>query len=288
MAQDRSWSGWIGFAAILLLVVGMIDIFQGLIAIIRGQYYALAAGQIIIFDLKTWGWITLFWGIVAVLAALGLASGAGWARWFAIIVAILSIIDQLGFLGSSPYPIWALTVLTLTIIVLFALIVRWGELQGSGARLAGPLRLNAGCRRPLRDAADDTRCDLGERRAEERSGEHIAGIVDTRMDTRVGDDGRERPDRDRVAREDRADAGGEGEGRRRVARGKRPAGGHRGPTRIGYVGGIRTPAPAERLQHEVGNGRCGADRGKPGDRGAPPRAPRVAARIAAQPSHSRE
>ena len=75
MAQDRSWSGWIGFAAVLLLVVGMIDIFQGLIAIIRGQYYALAAGQIIIFDLKTWGWITLFWGIVAVLAALGLASG---------------------------------------------------------------------------------------------------------------------------------------------------------------------------------------------------------------------
>ena len=75
MAQDRSWSGWIGFAAVLLLVVGMIDIFQGLIAIIRGQYYAWPPGQIIIFDLKTWGWITLFWGIVAVLAALGLASG---------------------------------------------------------------------------------------------------------------------------------------------------------------------------------------------------------------------
>ena|ERR1700704_5826426 len=127
MAQDRSWSGWIGFAAVLLLVVGMIDIFQGLIAIIRGQYYALAAGQIIVFDLKTWGWITLFWGIIAVLAALGLASGQGWARWFGIIVAILSIIEQLGFLGSSPYPIWALTVLTLTIIVLFALLVRWGD-----------------------------------------------------------------------------------------------------------------------------------------------------------------
>ena len=79
MAQDRSWSGWIGFAAILLLVVGMIDIFQGLIAIIRGQYYALAAGQIIIFDLKTWGWITLIWGIVVGLTGLGLLARQGWA-----------------------------------------------------------------------------------------------------------------------------------------------------------------------------------------------------------------
>jgi hypothetical protein len=34
---------------------------------------------------------------------------------------------QLGFMGSSPYPVWAFTVMGLTLVVLYALIVRWGE-----------------------------------------------------------------------------------------------------------------------------------------------------------------
>ena len=69
----------------------------------------------------------LIWGIVAMLAGLGLLSGAGWARWVAIVVASLSIIGQLGFVGSAQYPLWALTVLALTFVVLYALIARWDD-----------------------------------------------------------------------------------------------------------------------------------------------------------------
>jgi hypothetical protein len=129
--QPRSMTGWIGFAAMLLIVIGTLDIFQGLIAIIRGQYYAITPNQIIVFDMKSWGWITLFWGIVAILAGLGLASGQGWARWFAIFVSFVSIIEQLGFVGSSQYTLWALTVLTLTVLVLFALLARWDDFKDS-------------------------------------------------------------------------------------------------------------------------------------------------------------
>jgi hypothetical protein len=127
--QPRSMTGWVGFAAMLLIIIGTLDIFQGLIAIIRGQYYAVAPNQIIVFDMKSWGWITLFWGIVAILAGLGLASGQGWARWFAILVAFLSIVEQLSFVGSAQYTLWALTVLTLTVLVLFALLARWHDFK---------------------------------------------------------------------------------------------------------------------------------------------------------------
>jgi hypothetical protein len=75
----------------------------------------------------TWGWITLAWGIILALAGVGLLSAASWARWFAIVVASLGFIVQLGFLGASPYPVWTLTVLGLTLVVLYALIVRWEE-----------------------------------------------------------------------------------------------------------------------------------------------------------------
>ena len=127
MAGSNRWAGWIGFAGWLMVIIGVLDFFEGLIAVIRGQYYVLTANQIIVFNLRTWGWITLIWGIVVLLAGLGLLSGSGWARWFAIVVGSLNVIGQLGFVGAAQYPLWALTVLALTIVVIYALIVHWDD-----------------------------------------------------------------------------------------------------------------------------------------------------------------
>jgi hypothetical protein len=126
MATSR-WAGWIGFAGWLMVVIGSLDFFEGLIAIIRGKYYVLTPSQIVVFDLRTWGWITLFWGIIVALAGFGLLSRAGWARWFTIVVVSLNVLGQLGFVGSAQYPLWALTIVALSIVVLYALIVRWDE-----------------------------------------------------------------------------------------------------------------------------------------------------------------
>jgi hypothetical protein len=127
--SSRTWSGWVAFAGWLMIIVGGIDIVEGLIAVIRNEYYVLSPNQIIVFDLTTWGWITIAWGIVLILAGMGLLSGSGWARWFAIAVGSLNFFDQLGFLGHAQYPLWALTVLVLTGVVLFALIVRWDDVR---------------------------------------------------------------------------------------------------------------------------------------------------------------
>ena len=127
MARNTQWTGWIGFAGCLMVIIGGIDFFQGLIAIIRGEYYAVTPNQIIVFDTTTWGWITLLWGIIVGLAGFGLLSRASWARWFAIVVGSLTFFEQLGFVGSSQYPLWALTVLFLTVMVLWALIVHWDD-----------------------------------------------------------------------------------------------------------------------------------------------------------------
>jgi len=125
--RTTAWTGWIAFAGWLMVIVGALDVFEGLIAVIRGKYYVLTANQIIVFDLRTWGWITLIWGGVLILAGLALLTGAAWARWFTIVVASLNIIGQLGFVGSAQYPLWALAVLGLTVVVLFALIVHWDD-----------------------------------------------------------------------------------------------------------------------------------------------------------------
>jgi hypothetical protein len=129
--MQARWTGWISFAGWLLIVIGMLDFFQGLIAVIRKEYYALTANGIIVFDLTTWGWITLIWGILLAFAGWGLLSRSTWARWFAIVAVTLNVIAQLGFVGSAAYPLWALTGITLSIVVLYGLIVRWGDVEAT-------------------------------------------------------------------------------------------------------------------------------------------------------------
>jgi len=125
--NSKSMAGWIGFAGILMLIVGSIDFFQGLIALFEDEYFVVTRSGFLVVDLTAWGWIMLIWGVLLVLAGLGLVAGQGWARWFSIVVMSISVIGQLGFLGNSQYPLWSLTVISLSVIVLFALTARWGE-----------------------------------------------------------------------------------------------------------------------------------------------------------------
>jgi hypothetical protein len=123
--MNKQMSGWIFFAGWLMIIVGGIDFFEGLIAVIRKTYYTATPNQIIVFNVTTWGWVTLIWGIILVLAGFGLLAGAGWARWFAIIAGSINLFGQLGWLGYSSYPLWSLTVLFFTFMILYSLIVRW-------------------------------------------------------------------------------------------------------------------------------------------------------------------
>ena len=126
-SRITGWTGWIAFGGWLMVIIGAIDAFEGLIAIIRKQYFVLGPNQIIIFNMTTWGWLTLLWGFVLIIAGLALLTGAGWARWFVIVVASLNFFTQLAYLGSSPSPLWLLTTLSLTVVVLYALIVHWDD-----------------------------------------------------------------------------------------------------------------------------------------------------------------
>ena len=127
MASPRAWSGWIGFAGLMMMIIGAIDFFEGLIAVIRKEYYAFTPQGLIIFNTTTWGWLAMIFGIVLFLVGIGLTGGAGWARWVGIILIAVNLLGQLGWLGNSATPVWTLTVIALQIIVLYALTARWSD-----------------------------------------------------------------------------------------------------------------------------------------------------------------
>jgi len=125
--NSKSMAGWIGFAGILMLIIGSIDFFQGLVALFEDEYFVVTDAGLLVLDLTGWGWAMLIWGTLLVVAGFGLLSAQTWARWFAIVVVSLNFIAQLGFLGQSQYPLWSLTTLALGIVVLYALTARWSE-----------------------------------------------------------------------------------------------------------------------------------------------------------------
>ena len=127
--NSKSMAGWIGFAAIMLVIVGGVDFFQGLIAVIEDEYYVPTGSGFLVFDLTGWGWTLMIWGALLLLGGFALAAGQTWARWFAIVVVSVNFIAQLGFLGNTQNTLWSLTGIALSIIVLYALTARWSESQ---------------------------------------------------------------------------------------------------------------------------------------------------------------
>jgi len=127
MVNSKSMAGWIGFAGIVMLVIGAIDMFEGLIAVLEDEYFVPTRAGMLVVDLTAWGWFLIFWGLLILLVGLGLLGAQSWARWTAIVLVSLNILAQLGFAGDSAYPLWALTVMILNIVVLYALTARWKE-----------------------------------------------------------------------------------------------------------------------------------------------------------------
>ncbi len=105
-------------AAALLLVSGILTLLQGISAVVNDEL--LVVGPEYIFKLNTtaWGWIHIILGVLLILVAIGMMTGAMWARMTAIFLASLSIVAM--FLWLPYYPIWPLVVIALDIIVIWA------------------------------------------------------------------------------------------------------------------------------------------------------------------------
>jgi len=129
MVSESSWTGWVGFAGLLMMIMGIIDAIEGLVAIIRDEYYLIHGNQVIIFDTTTWGWITLILGVLLFFVGAGLLKGSSWARWFSILLVSFALIEQLAWLGNTSYPLWSLVVVGLQFMVLFALTARWSDVK---------------------------------------------------------------------------------------------------------------------------------------------------------------
>ena len=118
--------GWKGFAGIMLILAGSINIIQGLVAITNAAFYRnLAAGTNVTLPatntISTWGWVIFIWGCIVVLAGFYAFTGHMWARITGIAAASINLVLQFSFMAAFPF--WAFMIMLIDIFVIWGLAV---------------------------------------------------------------------------------------------------------------------------------------------------------------------
>ena len=131
MASGRggAWAGWVAFAGTMLLLIGGLNIFQGIVALIDDEHVVATANRFILVDITSWGWTLVLSGVAMLAIGFGLLAGATWARIAGIVVVGLHAVAQVAWLGA--YPVWSLLMIALDTTVIFALTARWSEAHDS-------------------------------------------------------------------------------------------------------------------------------------------------------------
>jgi hypothetical protein len=116
-------SGWatggVIFAASMLVLAGAFSLIAGLVAIFDDEFYVVARGYTFNLDTTAWGWIHLILGALLLLVAWALYARQTWAGITALVLAVLSAIDNFFFIPY--YPFWSLLVIALDVWVIWAL-----------------------------------------------------------------------------------------------------------------------------------------------------------------------
>lgn len=124
------WTGWIAFASFMMLLLGTIQVIQGLVAIFDDGYYHVTQGGLVVnVDYTAWGWTHLLLGVLIILCGVGLLAGNLAARTVAVVLAGLSAIVNLLFIEA--YPVWSIIAITVDVLVIYAVTVHGRELKGS-------------------------------------------------------------------------------------------------------------------------------------------------------------
>ena len=126
--ERTAWTGWVVFAGAMMVVLGVFQFIEALTALFKDTYSLVASnGLLVTVNYTTWGWTHLVIGLVAVLAGLALLVGRMWGRILGVVAASASAIVNLAFVAAAP--VWAVTVIAIDLIVIYAICVHGGELK---------------------------------------------------------------------------------------------------------------------------------------------------------------
>ena len=119
-------TGWVTFAGIIALVAGGYNALGGLASLSNDDTLNAQATEVLFgIDLTGWGWFWLLVGIVQIAAGVLVLQRNEWGRWLAMVIAAISALITVFFI--VVFPLFAIAVLALDTVVIYALATREAE-----------------------------------------------------------------------------------------------------------------------------------------------------------------
>lgn len=118
-------SAWIGFAGVMMIILGSLDALWGLAAILNDEVVVVGGHGVMVFDVTTWGWVQLLLGGLIGLTGLGLLLGNEVARVLAVSLLAINAVMQIVWFSAAP--LWAFLMILLDIVIIYQLMVNWTE-----------------------------------------------------------------------------------------------------------------------------------------------------------------
>jgi hypothetical protein len=120
-------SGWVTFAGVAAVVAGAYNSLSGIAALTDDDTLVTQAKKVLYgMDLTAWGWFWLVLGLAQIVTGVLILQRNRWGFWlgvgFAGVGAATTVIVMFVF------PLWALAVLAIDMLVLFALLIDSDEL----------------------------------------------------------------------------------------------------------------------------------------------------------------
>jgi hypothetical protein len=128
--SPTGWTGWVVFASVMMIMLGCFQAIEGLVAVFDdGYYHVTARGLVVSVDYTAWGWTHVLLGVLILVSGVGLLAGNMAARTAAVVLAGLSALANLVFIEA--YPIWSIIIITVDVLVIYAVTVHGREMRSS-------------------------------------------------------------------------------------------------------------------------------------------------------------
>ncbi|WP_299923642.1 hypothetical protein [uncultured Nocardioides sp.] len=123
---SRLWTGMIGFASIMLVLIGGFHVLGGFIALLENRVYDADATDLLLFQSYAgWGIAHMALGTLALLTGVGLVMRKPWSRVATMVIASFSAVTNLAFLSASPG--WYGLLIMLDVLVIYAVTVHFED-----------------------------------------------------------------------------------------------------------------------------------------------------------------
>jgi hypothetical protein len=125
--RPTGWVGWVIFAAIIMMLAGLVDIVYGIGSLLNQNWFLYVNQQVYVVDATSGGWLLIALGTLILISGILLLAGNAFGRIMGVFLATLNIILNLAYIGIAP--VWAIIGIVVNAVVLYAIAAHGGEMR---------------------------------------------------------------------------------------------------------------------------------------------------------------